>query len=191
MFGRSVRTPLGTPRNSILDYDDFEHRDLELKKTAKVQHDRKHRAKELQELEPGDTVWVEAPTDSGAEGIILGKHNTPDSYCVKVGFSEIRRNRKHLRLLPTILPEAKESDIPTTSKEFEYDRSDPQRGGPADSVETSQEEVPHTLDGDASFSEEVGARTTKVVETDEKQAAVITKSGRQIRNKKFHDYVYY
>jgi len=76
-------------------------------------------------LEPGDTVWVKAPTDSGAEGIILGKHNTPYSYWVKVGFSEIRRNRKHLRLLPTILHEAKESDIPTTSKEFEYDRSDP------------------------------------------------------------------
>jgi len=54
--------------------------------------------------------------------------------------------------------------------------------------------VPHTLDGDASFLEEVGARTTdleEVVETDEEQAAVITRSGRQIRNKKFEDYVYY
>jgi len=144
MFGRSVRTPLGTPRNSRVDYNDFEHRDLKLKETAKVQHDRKHRAKELQELKPGDTVWVKAPTDSGAEGIILGKHNTPDSYWVKVSFSEIRRNRKHLRLLPTNLFEAKESDTSTTSKELEYDESDPQLDGPADSVETSLEEVSHT-----------------------------------------------
>jgi len=85
----------------------------------------------------GDTVWVKVPTDSGAEGIILGKHNTSDSYWVKVGFSEIRRNRKHFRLFPTNLPEVKESDTSTTSKELEYDESDPQLGGPVDSVETS------------------------------------------------------
>jgi len=36
MLGRSVRTLLGTPRNSRVDYNDFEHRDLELKETAKV-----------------------------------------------------------------------------------------------------------------------------------------------------------
>jgi len=53
--------------------------------------------------------------------------------------------------------------------------------------------VSHTLDGDTSFSE-VGARTAdteEVVETDEKQAAAITRSGRQIKNKRFGDYVYY
>jgi len=61
-----VRTPLGTPKDSRVDYDVFEHRDLKLKETAKAQHDRKHRTKELQELEPGDTVWVKAPTNSGA-----------------------------------------------------------------------------------------------------------------------------
>ncbi|KAF6027929.1 hypothetical protein EB796_013747 [Bugula neritina] len=97
-------------------------------------------------------------------------------------------------LLPTNLPEAKESDVPTTSKEFEYDRSDPQRDDPANSVETSQEEVLHTLDSDTSFSEEAGARTTdpeEVVETDDEQASLVTRSGRQIRNKKFDDYVYY
>jgi len=97
-------------------------------------------------------------------------------------------------LLPTNLPGVKESEPPTTSEEFGYDRSDPQRGGPADSVETSLEEVSHTLDDDTSFSEEVRARTAdpeQVVETDEEQAAVITRSGRQIRNKRFDDYVYY
>ncbi|KAF6026017.1 hypothetical protein EB796_015676 [Bugula neritina] len=102
--------------------------------------------------------------------------------------------RRLYGLLPTNLPEAKKSDVPTTSKEFEYGESDPQRDDPANSDETSQEEVLHTLDSDASFSEEVGTRTTdpeEVVETDDEQASIVTRSGRQIRNKKIDDYVYY
>ncbi|KAF6024369.1 hypothetical protein EB796_017329 [Bugula neritina] len=46
----------------------------------------------------------------------------------------------------------------------------------------------------SSFSEEVRAGTAdpeEVVETDEELAAVVTRSGRQIRNKRFDDYVYY
>ncbi|KAF6027643.1 hypothetical protein EB796_014045 [Bugula neritina] len=89
--------------------------------------------------------------------------------------------RAQPQLLPTNLPGAKESDVPTTSKEFEYDRSDPQQGGPANSVETSQEEVLHTLDSDTSFSEEVGARTTdpeRVVETMSKLLSSLGAEGR-------------
>jgi len=85
-------------------------------------------------------------------------------------------------------------DTSATSRELEYNESDSQLGGPANPVKTSLEEVSHMLDDDTSFSEEVGARTAdpeKVVQADREQAAVVTRSRRQIKNKKFDDYVYY
>ena len=99
MFGRSVRTPLGKPVECIVDYDDFEDRDFEQKQLEKARFDTKYNTRVLPVLEPGDRVWVKAPSDPGAEGMVVRKHTTPESYWVKVGISEIRRNRKHLRLL--------------------------------------------------------------------------------------------
>ena len=99
MFGRSVRTPLGKPVECIVDYDDFEDRDFEQKQLEKARFDTKYNSRVLPVLEPGDRVWVKAPSDPGAEGTVVRKHTTPESYWVKVGISEIRRNRKHLRLL--------------------------------------------------------------------------------------------
>jgi hypothetical protein len=107
MFGRSVRTPLGKPVDCVVDYDEFERNDLEQRQLAKSRFDNKYNASELPKLEPGDKVWVKAPTDPGAEGIVRRKHSTPDSYWVSLGDSdsEVRRNRKHLRLLqPESLP---------------------------------------------------------------------------------------
>ena len=53
----------------------------------------------MSELEPGQVVYVKAPTDVGTQGVVIRKDKNPDSYWVKVGQSEIRRNRKHLFLL--------------------------------------------------------------------------------------------
>ena len=65
-------------------------------------------------------MWVKAPTDIGAEGIIEFKVKHSQSYWVRVRERVVRRNRKHLFVLPvpcdfsenasdTILPMAMEN----------------------------------------------------------------------------------
>ena len=51
----------------------------------------------LPELEPGDRVWVKAPSNRGAEEVVVSAHYTPESYWVKIGNSKIHRNKKYLR----------------------------------------------------------------------------------------------
>ena len=58
--------------------------------------DAKYRAKRLPGLEPGDRVWVKAPTDRGREGTVLRADDNPDSVWVTVEGRDLRRNRKHL-----------------------------------------------------------------------------------------------
>jgi len=48
----------------------------------------------------GSRVWVNAPQDRGSEGVVVGKYDSPHSFWVRVGPSLLRRNRKHLALLP-------------------------------------------------------------------------------------------
>ena len=45
-------------------------------------------------------MWVKAPTDIGAEGIIEFKVKHSQSYWVRVRERVVRRNRKHLFVLP-------------------------------------------------------------------------------------------
>ena len=60
---------------------------------------KKYRVRNLTELNKGDRVWVKSPTDVGREGFVVRKDTHPDSFWVRVGDSELRRNRKHLFLL--------------------------------------------------------------------------------------------
>jgi hypothetical protein len=99
MYARSVRSGLGQPIEEFVDYERFADFEVERKNVAKEKWDKKHRAKVLSELVEGERVWIKAPTDLGKEGVVSRKDTHPDSYWVKVGDSEIRRNRKHLFLL--------------------------------------------------------------------------------------------
>ena len=72
LYVRSVRTPLEKPVDCVIDYEEFEARELEQKQVRKDRFDKKYRTQVLPELEPGDKVWVKAPTDIGAEGIVGG-----------------------------------------------------------------------------------------------------------------------
>ena len=99
MFGRAIRSNLGFPYESDIDYGQFEKLELARKRKVKRKWDKKHKAYMLPVLQPGQLVYVKAPTDVGAEGIVLRKDSAPESYWVRVGLSEVRRNRKHLFLL--------------------------------------------------------------------------------------------
>jgi len=53
----------------------------------------------LPKLEPGNKVWVKSQADKRCNGTVLKEDPSPDSFWVKMGSSEVRRNRKHLFLL--------------------------------------------------------------------------------------------
>ena len=99
IFGRAIRSNLGFPYESDVDYDQFEEKEIRYRKKIKRNWDKKYRVSKLDDLVPGQIVYVKAPTDLGDKGIVLRKDSTPDSYWIRVGLSEIRRNRKHLFLL--------------------------------------------------------------------------------------------
>ena len=96
MFGRPVKSNLGVGNNQKVDYNEFELLERERKLKIKNSFDKKYRVSKLPVLQPGQAVYVNAPTDIGSKGVVVRKDNSVDSYWVKVGNSEIRRNRKHL-----------------------------------------------------------------------------------------------
>ena len=99
MFGRSLRTPLGKPNDIQVDYQEFERIAVDMKNKQIQRWNKKYHAKYLPELQPGQLVWVKAPTDKGQNGIIHSKDKHPHSYWVLVGDSLVRRTRTHLFLL--------------------------------------------------------------------------------------------
>ena len=99
MFGRAMRSPLGLNFNDRVDYDLFECTEKARMKKIREDWNRKFRAKSLPVLKEGQKVWVKAPTDRGEEATVVRADSSPESYWVKTGNREIRRNRKHLFLL--------------------------------------------------------------------------------------------
>jgi hypothetical protein len=99
MFGRPLKSNLGVPYESDVDYEDFEENEALRRRRIKCRWDKKYRVAKLPGLEAGQTVFVKSPSDIGKSGTVLRKDKSPESYWVRVGQSEIRRNRKHLFLL--------------------------------------------------------------------------------------------
>jgi len=99
MFGRAVRLTLGTPRCPPVDYRVFENNVIREQAMKAEKWNVKFRAKPLSRLEPGQRVCVNAPTEVGREGVVIRADSNPESYWVRVGQSELRRNRKHLFVL--------------------------------------------------------------------------------------------
>ena len=97
MFGRNIRSDMGIQGvpNSV-DYDLFVQKENELRDLDHEKWDRKYRVHELPMLTEGERVWVKAPSDPGREGVVLRKDSNPQSYWVRVGNCDVRRNRKHL-----------------------------------------------------------------------------------------------
>lgn len=77
-------------------------KEKKLKKRNKTNFDSHHKARELQPLQPEDTVWI---PENKSEGTIVEQSN-PRSYTVRVQDGTIRRNRRDL----IVLPDPQESD---------------------------------------------------------------------------------
>ena len=67
-----------------------------LRKQNKKNFDNCHKARELQPLRPGDTVWI---PENKSNGTVVEQSNTR-SYTVRVQDGTIRRNRRDLIAMP-------------------------------------------------------------------------------------------
>ena len=106
LMGRRLRTTLpiapeqlkpSVPKEKVV-----REKERKFKKRNKRNFDSRHKARELQPLQPGDTVWI---PENKSNGTIIEQSN-PRSYNVRVENGTIRRNRRDL----IVLPDPQESD---------------------------------------------------------------------------------
>jgi len=106
-FGRKLRTTLPalpsklTP-NHTFTRDDLQSRDSVLKQRQKMAYDQHHGVQPLPSLQPGDPVVIKSDGEKGwkQEAEII-KLCAPRSYLLKTPNGELRRNRRHIRPVPT------------------------------------------------------------------------------------------
>ena len=76
----------------------FDRRTENSKKDKEKHADRRRRAREQEELQSGDVVWVKTSgKDEGDRVIVTEKREEPDSYNIQMRGKTLRRTRKHLR----------------------------------------------------------------------------------------------
>ncbi|GBM74298.1 hypothetical protein AVEN_212197-1 [Araneus ventricosus] len=113
LMGRKLRTNLPMTKKSLMpkipEAEDIRRKELKYGVNQKNYYDKHHRVKDLQELEPGQVVWI---TDQRSYGRIKAKQAAPRSYLVETPRGIIRPNRFHL---------------PPSSGQLEYDQDDTTR----------------------------------------------------------------
>ena len=113
-MGRKLRTTLPTApkqlKPSLPKERVVREKEGKLKKRNKRNFDSRHKVRDLQPLQPGDTVWI---PENKSEGTIV-EQSDPRSYTVRVQNGTIRRNRRDLIVLPdpqeSVSPEEQNSD---------------------------------------------------------------------------------
>ncbi|GBN86561.1 hypothetical protein AVEN_157985-1 [Araneus ventricosus] len=80
-MSRKLRTNLPMTKKSLMpkipEAEDTRRKELKYGVNQKKYYDKHHRIKDLQELEPGQIVWI---TDQRSFGRIKAKHAAPLSY---------------------------------------------------------------------------------------------------------------
>ncbi|GBM50736.1 hypothetical protein AVEN_144162-1 [Araneus ventricosus] len=84
LMGRKLRTSLSMTKKSLMpkipEAEDIRRKELKYGVNQKKYYDKHHRVKDLQELEPGQVVWI---TDQRSYGRIKAKHAAARSYLVE------------------------------------------------------------------------------------------------------------
>lgn len=86
-----------------IDYKAVEWKDKATKESYKFFYDRRHSARALPELQPGEKVLVKLDSEKGwkTPAVVLNKTSEPRSYMVQTqNGAVLRRNRKHLQVMP-------------------------------------------------------------------------------------------
>ena len=96
-MNRKLRTTVPMVPNqmqpSLPDYNLLQKKEKVSREHQKLNFDRRHKARPLKLLEPGQRVWI---SDIGIEGTVK-QQIEPGSYLVTTAQGTIRRNRPHLK----------------------------------------------------------------------------------------------
>ena len=96
-MARKIRTQVPIVPAHLIPSWQFREKDASPKARQKKNFDKRHFAKNLSDLSPGERVWL---PDRRVEGTVLDKVGTPRSYAVETPNGELRRNRRRLNPLP-------------------------------------------------------------------------------------------
>ena len=115
-MGSKIRTMIPTfsslPTPTWPYLKQFRVIDSKLKTSQKRDFDNLHLARDLPELPVEDPVWI---VDQNVEGKVIDKADTPRSYMVQSPNGNLRRNRYHLKALPSPTPKSEVTDFGTTT----------------------------------------------------------------------------
>ena len=116
LMGRKIRTRIPTLPSMLMPtwpyLEQFRDKDSKLKTRQKRDFDNRHLARDLPELPVGNPVWI---VDQKVEGKVIDKAGTPRSYMVESPNGKLRRNRCHLKALPSPSPKSEITDFGTTT----------------------------------------------------------------------------
>ena len=126
LFGRMIQTTLPLVADNLVPTWPYivtvREREENIKKRQKNNHDARHDAKTLEQLEPRDKVWI---PDRKESGTIREKLETLRSYIVETPTGSVRRNRRHLIEVPVNNNHGKQESIEPT---VETERSENNTG---------------------------------------------------------------
>ena len=109
LMGRNIRSTIPTAPHQLMpqlpDRNSFQEKEEVRRSNQKRNFDNHHKAREMEPLCSGTTVFV---TDMKCRGNVIGKANTPRSYIVNTSKAVVRRNRIQLKVIPPIIPEGPE-----------------------------------------------------------------------------------
>ena len=104
LIGRHVKTNLPTPSSAMRSWqsspEDIRENDNKAKLSYARHYDRRHGARSLPSLLPGDEVRVKTPQQSNwsQKGVVSARADTPRSFVVQTPSGGVyRRNRRHLQ----------------------------------------------------------------------------------------------
>ena len=106
MMGRHLRNTLSLPSSTLTpkwpDRETILQKDIKYKAAITAAYNHLHGMKDLPYLSPGKPVLIKTDDKSKwtEKGIIQGEAQTPRSYHVITPAGVIRRNRRHLRVMP-------------------------------------------------------------------------------------------
>ena len=105
-MGRKLRTRLPTLQQNLMpqqpNHEIIQQSDKAAKAKYKVQYDRRHGARPLPALQPGDPVLVKLDHEKHwtKPGTVLLADSEKRTYQVATPSGTVRRNRKHLQAVP-------------------------------------------------------------------------------------------
>ena len=102
LMGRKLRTIPILPNQlepSTPDHSWLQKKESDVRTKQQQNFNSRHRSRQLVELFPGDSVYVNDGTISAEDEVV--QQVAPRSYKVNTSHGPLRRNRRHLQLLPT------------------------------------------------------------------------------------------